>query len=140
MNDDNRANSDKSIPTHDLLTEDALRALVVSLTAQPQQPAYPPRHPLVFGEPNFPNSQSSPERSPATGINWALYETLEDTVAEQPFEDQLTQDIAQATLDFLNDNDSDFESCEASDIHSSKSFIFFYFLIRGQPNHFNQQA
>ena len=120
VNDNNHANSDKSIPqypTHDLLTEDAIRALVVSLTAQPKQLPYLPGHPLV------PNSQSSPEHSPATGVNWAVYETLEDTVAEQPFDVQLTQDIAQATLDFLNGNDSDFEFCEASDIQSSKSLF-----------------
>jgi hypothetical protein len=84
--DDNRANSWKGsprIPTHDLLTEDALRALVVSLTAQPQQRPYPPGHPLVYGEPNFPTSQSSPGPSPVTGVNWTLYQTLEETVAEQ---------------------------------------------------------
>jgi len=117
--DDNRGNSGSTsaqIPTHDLLTEDALRALVVSLTAQPHQPLYPSGHPLVYGEPNFP---TSPGPSPATGVNWTLYETLEDTVAEQSFEVQLTQDIAQATLDFLNDDDSDFDPCEPSDVQSS---------------------
>jgi hypothetical protein len=106
-------------PTHDLLTEDALRALVVSLTAQPHQPPYPSGQPLFYGEPNFPSSQLSPGPSPLTGVNWTLYETFEDTVAEQSFEVQLTQDIAQATLDFLNGEDSDFEACEPSDIHSS---------------------
>ena len=48
--DDNRGNSGTTgprIPTHDVLTEDALRALVVSLTAQPHQPPYPPGNPLV---------------------------------------------------------------------------------------------
>ena len=116
---DNRGNSGSTsaqIPTHDLLTEDALRALVVSLTAQPHQSPYPPGHPLVYGEPNFP---TSPGPSPATGVNWTLYETLEDTVADQTFEVQLAQDIAQATLDFLNGDDSDFDACEPSDIQSS---------------------
>ena len=125
---DNRENPWKSsprIPTHDLLTEDALRALVVSLSAQPHQPPYPSDHPLVYGEPNF---HTSPGPSLVTGVNWTLYETFEDTVADQSFEVQLTQDIAQATLDFLNGEDSDFEACEPSDIQSSskssKSCIF----------------
>ena len=116
--DDNRENSG---PIHDLLTEDALRTLVFSLTGEPRQPPYPPGHRLVYGDPNFPTSQSlpGPSESPATGVDWTLYETFEDTIAEQSFEVRLTQDIAQATLDFLDGDDSDFEVCEPSDIPSS---------------------
>ena len=128
--DDNRGNSGttgpRRIPTHEVLTEDALRALVVSLTAQPHQPPHPPGNPLIYGKPDFPTG-GSPGPSSATHVEWTLYETLEETVAEQSFEVQLSQDIAQATLDFLNGDDSDFDACEPSDVHSSskssKSFI-----------------
>ena len=112
--DDNCRNPsqlESQVPTHDLLTEDALCALVVSLTTQPSQPSHPSGHPLIYAEPNFPTSPRSPGPFPTTGVNWELYETLEDMVAEQPFEVQLTEDIAQATLDFLNGSDSDFDAC-----------------------------
>ena len=55
------------VPTHNLLTEDGLCALLVSLTGQPNQPLYPPGHPVTYGEPNFTAHARSP--SPATGIN-----------------------------------------------------------------------
>jgi hypothetical protein len=71
-------------------------------------------------------------------VNWTLYDTFEDTVAEQSFEVQLTQDIAQATLDFLNSEDSDFEACEPSDIQSSskssKSGPVTVFFMSYPPN------
>jgi len=105
------------LPTHDLLTEDGLRALLVSLTGQPNQPLYPPGHPVTYGDPNFTAHARSP--SPATGINWALYETLEETSAERPFEVQLAEDIAQATLSFLNGSDSEFGDDELSNMESS---------------------
>lgn len=105
------------VPTHDLLTEDGLRALLVSLTGQPNQPLYPPGHPVTYGEPNFTAHARSP--SPATGINWALYETFEETSAERPFEVQLAEDIAQAMLSFLNGSDSEFGDDELSNMESS---------------------
>jgi hypothetical protein len=117
--DENRGNptANAQVPTHDLLTEDGLRALIVSLTGQPNQPLYPPGHPVTYGEPNFTAHARSP--SPATGINWALYETLEETSAEKPFQLQLAEDIAQATLNFLNGSDSEFGGDELSNVESS---------------------
>jgi len=89
----------------DLLTKDTFRALMVSqcLTTQPNQPPHPPGHPFVYSEPNFPTSPK-----PRLECQLNPYETLDDTVAEQSFEVQL-KDIAQATVDFLNGDDSDFE-------------------------------
>jgi hypothetical protein len=117
----NSATSGPQIPTHDLLTEDALRALLTSLSAHPHQLPYPAEHPLVYGEPNFPRSPGSPGPSPATGLDWNLYEALEDTQAERSYEDQLREDIAQATLDFLNGDISDLEDGERSDTESSST-------------------
>lgn len=113
--------SGPQIPTHDLLTEDALRALLTSLSAHPHQPPYPAEHPLVYGEPNFPRSPGSPRPSPATGLDWNVYEALEDTQAERSYEDQLREDIAQATLDFLNGDISDLEDGERSEAESSSA-------------------
>ena len=122
--DENRMNpttSGPQIPTHALLTEDALRALLTSLCAHPHQPPYPAEHPLVYGEPNSPMSPGSPGPSPATGLNWNLYEALEDTHAERSYEDQLREDITQATLDYLNGDISDLEDGERSDAESSST-------------------
>ena len=117
--DETRGNptANAHVPTHDLLTEDGLHALLVSLTGQPNQPLYPPGHPVTYGEPNFTTHARSP--SPATGINWALYEMFEETSAERPFEVQLAEDIAQATLSFLNGSDSEFGDDELSNMESS---------------------
>ena len=111
----NPTTSGPQIPTHTLLTEDALCALLTSLSAHPHQLPYPAKHPLVYGELNFPMSPGSPGPSPATGLNWNPYEALEDTHAEQSYEDQLREDIAQATLDYLNGDISDLEDGEHSD-------------------------
>ena len=117
------------LPTHDLLTEDGLRALLVSLTGQPNQPLYPPGHPAVTyrdDAPDFTAHARSP--SPATGINWTLYETLEETSAERPFEVQLAEDIAQATLSFLNGSDSELGDDELSNMESSSDSSKFIFI------------
>ncbi|KAF8957514.1 hypothetical protein BDZ97DRAFT_2079129 [Flammula alnicola] len=109
--------STSQAPTNRALTEDALRALLVSATSQRDQPLYPPGHPNlnVYGDPNFLTSHSRSD-SPATGaiLDWGLYE-FENTIADPTPQDQLLDDISQATLAFLNEDISDFEVDDPSD-------------------------
>ena len=100
----NPTTSGLQIPTHALLTEDALciMMLLTSCSAHPHQPPYPPMSP------------GSPGPSPSTGLNWNLYEALDDTYTEQSYEDQLREDITQATLDLEDGECSDAESSSAS--------------------------
>lgn len=126
------------IPTHDLLTEDALRALLTSLSAKFTSTPYPAELPLVYGEPNFPRSPGSPGPSPATGLDWNVYEALEDTHAERSYKDQLREDIAQATLNFLNGHISDIEDAERSDAESSSADCTSnIFILCGYTYHLN---
>ena len=103
--------------TNRALTEDALRALLVSASSQPNQPRYPLSHPNqnVYGDP-MSHSRSASAASPATGtgFNWGLYE-IENTIADPTPQEQLLNDISQATLEFLNEDISDFEDDDASD-------------------------
>ena len=120
------------------MTEDALRALITSLSANPHQPPYPAEHPLIYGEPNFPRSPGSPGPSPATGLDWNVYEALEDTHAERSYKDQLREDIAQATLNFLNGDISDLEDAERSDAESSSAdCTSIIFILCGYTYHPN---
>jgi hypothetical protein len=86
------------------LTEDALRALLISATSQPNQPRYPLGHPNhnIYSDPNFSSSRGR-SGSPATGaiLNWGLYE-IENTIADPTPQEHLLNDISQATLEFLN--------------------------------------
>ena len=78
-------------------TEDALRALLISATSQPNQPRYPLSHPNqnVCGDPMLHSRSGSP--ATGAGFNRGLYE-IENTIA-----DPTPHDISQATLEFLND-------------------------------------
>jgi len=81
------------------LTEDALRALLISATSQPNQPRYPLGHPNqnVYGDP-----MSHSRSATGAAFNWG--HEIENTIAEPT-----PQDISQATLEFLNEDISDFE-------------------------------
>jgi hypothetical protein len=76
--DETRGNptANAHVPTHDLLTEDGLRALLVSLTGQPNQPLYPPGHPVTYGDPNF-TAHAGPCKVPFT-CNWNQLGTVRD--------------------------------------------------------------
>lgn len=92
--------------TNRALTEDALRALLISATSQPNQPRYSLGHPNH----NVHDPTHSRSGSPATsaGFNWGLYE-IENTIADPTPQERLLNDISQATLEFLNEDISDFE-------------------------------
>ena len=96
--------------TNRALTEDALRALLISATSQPHQHRYPPSHPNhnIYGDPTSHSRSGSPATGTGTGFNWNLYE-IEDTIADPTPQEQLFSDISQATLEFLNEDISDFE-------------------------------
>lgn len=115
--------------THQTVSEDALRALLASASSRPQQPLYPHGHPLLYGEPNFPNHPQSPP--PVTGINWGVYSTFEDTQADLSPEALLRAQVCQATLDYLNGdsgNISDFDN-EGPDDDDDDGMVIFFFLI-----------
>ena len=110
-------------PLDSLILEDALRALLASASSQPNQPLYRPGHPNVYAEPNFPASARS--SSPVTGIDWNLLEAYEDPVPDQEKspQDQLRENLCQATLDFLNyDRVSDFgDPSDSGSVHSKSN-------------------
>jgi len=77
--------------TNHALTEDALRAFLVSASSQPNQPRYPLGHPNqnVYGDP-MSHSRSASAASPATstGFNWGLYE-IENMITDPTPQEQL---------------------------------------------------
>jgi len=108
--------STSQTPTGYALSEDALRALLISATPDPHQARYPLGHPNhnLYGNPR-PSSPGRSGSSAAGGIlDWGLYE-LENTLADPTPQDQLFSDISQATLQFLNEDISDFEADDFSD-------------------------
>ena len=103
--------STSQAPTNCALTEDALHALFVSAIFQPDQPHYPPGHPNLnlYSKPNFLAPHSGRSGSPPdTILDWGLYES-ENTIADPISQEQLVNDISQATLAFLNEDISDFK-------------------------------
>jgi len=93
-----------SVPTavtpDEVIKEDAIRALILSLSAQPGQPWYPTTH----SQPSGPTaaSTSTSTLSPVTGIDWNVFEALEDTTLEYDPLQRAAERIAKASLDFLN--------------------------------------
>ena len=100
--------SNSQASTNRVLSEDALHALLISATSQPNQPRYPLDHPNynVYGDPTSHSRSGSPANG--AGFNWGLYE-IENTIADPTPQEQLLSDISQATLEFLNEDISDFE-------------------------------
>jgi len=94
--------------TNCVLTEDALHALLISATSQPNQPRYPLSHPNhnIYADPTSHSGSGSP--ATGAGFNWGLYE-IENMIADPTPQEQLLNDISQATLEFLNEDISDFE-------------------------------
>lgn len=92
-----------------MLTEDALCALLISATSQPNQPCYPLSHPKhnIYGDLTLHNTGSG---SPATGagFNQGLYE-IDNTIVDPTLQGQLLNNISQAMLEFLNEDISDFK-------------------------------
>lgn len=86
-----------------VLTDDAFRQLLSSLTSNPaQHPAYPPSS-SSYGEPNFPNAPQSAEGSRShTNLNWLAFSALEDSVAESTPYDEMRDYLAQKGLDIMN--------------------------------------
>ncbi|KAF8180363.1 hypothetical protein BJ912DRAFT_929302 [Pholiota molesta] len=89
-----------------VLSDDAIRHLLASLTANPNQHLYPPTsRDTCYGEPNFPYAAEESSISSRTGINWLGFSALEDSTAENtPYED-FRNYVAEKTLDFLNGED-----------------------------------
>ena len=91
------------------LQEDALRALIRSITATPDQLPYPP---------DFPGLLSSPtgnDTPTLTGLQWNLDESL--VLDDDPWKEAASR-VAQATLDFLNGDlsgEDEDERLDASD-------------------------
>jgi hypothetical protein len=117
--------STSQAPANRALTEDALRALLVSATFQPDQPRYPPGHPNLnfYSEPNFLAPHSRSGSPPGAILDWGLYES-ENTIADPTSQEQLVNDISQATLAFLNEDISDFEVDDLSDSDNDAGTFF----------------
>lgn len=121
--------STSQTPADRALSEDALRALLISATPDPHQARYPPGHPNhnVYGNPTSHGRFGSPA---AGGIlDWGLYE-LENTVADPTPQEQLFSDISQATLQLLNEDISDFEVDDVSDSDDGAGMFFAYVCSR----------
>ena len=99
--------SSQPLPTtvNQAVQEDALRALIRSITATPDQPPYP----LDFPELLSPTGDDAPT---LTGLQWNLDESL--VLDDDPWKDAASR-VAQATLDFLNGDLSGDEDDERSD-------------------------
>jgi len=118
-----------SVPTavtpDEVIKEDVIRALIRSLSAQPGQPWYPTTHPQASG--STAASTSTSRLSPVTGIDWNVFEALEDTTLEYDPLQQAAERIAQASLDFLNgdlsaDDEDTFLDCESDHSEELGSF------------------
>jgi len=114
-----KPDASSSVPTavtpDEVIKEDAIRALILSLSAQPGQPWYPTTHPQASGSTA---STSTSRLSPVTGIDWNVFEALEDTTLEYDPLQRAAERIAQASLDFLNgdlsaDDEDAFPDCES---------------------------
>lgn len=113
--------STSQTPSGHALSEDALRALLISATSDPHQARYPLGHPNH----NVYVNRASPGSPRAGGIlDWGLYQ-LENTLADPTPQDQLFSDISQATLQFLNEDISDFKADDFSDSDDGAGMSFF---------------
>jgi hypothetical protein len=93
----------------DVIKEDAIRALILSISARP---GHPTTHPGGLPLPSSSGSASAAAAtfeststqsdSPFTGIDWNMFEALEDTTLQYDPLQNAAERIAQASLDFLN--------------------------------------
>ena len=95
-----------SVPTtvtpNEVIKEDAICALFLSLSAQPGQLWYSTTHPQASG--STVASTSTSRLSHVTGIDWNVFEALENTILEYDPLQGAAEHITQASLDFLNDD------------------------------------
>ena len=87
----------------DVIKEDAIRALILSISARPgHSTTHPSGLPLPSGSATAATSTSTQSDSPFTGIDWNMFEALEDTTLQHDPLQNAAERIAQASLDFLN--------------------------------------
>ena len=89
--------------------EDAVRALLRSITANPDNSHYSPE----FPGPIMPETSRSPSPGTLPGISWNLQDEL--VLDDDPWKKAATR-IAQSTLNFLNGDLSEEEEDERSDL------------------------
>ena len=88
--------------------------MLLAATGNYSQPLYPNSHPAVPPGADF--TQNSP--SPATGIDWNLFEATGDTELEPSPLQKVFAQVSQASLDFLNADLSDEELVERGSVES----------------------
>jgi hypothetical protein len=108
-----------------VIVGDALRALLASATADPSQPLYRHDHPLIPASPP-PDASGSDEpwqgpHSQVSGINWRMLRARENTTLESSPLQEYVQSVAQASLDFINEDLSEDELLERISLGSDLS-------------------
>jgi hypothetical protein len=115
------SSSHPPVISNQAVTDDALRALLASATANPSQPLYHDDHPLIPpATPDHSGSWQGPH-SPVTGINWNLLEATENTMLETSPLQEYIQRVSQASLDFINGDLSEDELLERVSLGSDSS-------------------
>jgi len=106
--------SSSSFPTNvnEAIQEDGVRALLRSITAQPDDPHYPLDFPGLIWSETHPPSPGT-----LTGISWNLQDEL--VLDEDPWKKAASR-IALATLNFLNGDVSDEDENERPDLSDSE--------------------